>query len=101
MAIFLNVLSAICLIIGASFVLISAIGFIRFNDVVRRQHCSSLVETGGAIFIGLGLILQSAISVNSVKVVILVVVMVYIGASSTHIFIKNYLASKNKDKNTV
>ncbi len=89
-----NIASAFFLIVGAIFVFISAIGFLRFKDVERRQHCSSLVETGACLSICLGLILQSGFSVNSVKIIILAVFMAYVGVSATHIFMKKYLSRK-------
>ena len=45
---------AVCLLVGAFFALVAAIGLLKFNDAMTRLHAPTKVGTlgGGALFLG-------------------------------------------------
>jgi multicomponent Na+:H+ antiporter subunit G len=63
----LDILSWVCLPGGAIFLLIGAIGVLRFPDFYTRLHAVSICDTLGAGLILLGLMLQGGLSLVTVK----------------------------------
>ena len=53
-----DVVSAICLVVGATLALIAAIGILRFPDVLTRMHSATKPQVLGLLVILLGLILR-------------------------------------------
>ncbi len=101
----LDIATWACMIVGSVFCLIGVIGIIRFPDVYSRMHAASLVETMGAGLIILGLILQSGMTLISVKLLLILVFLFFTNPTTTHALaraliysgIKPYVAAK-KDK---
>jgi len=58
MALVLDVLSWVCLLGGAVFLLVGAIGLLRFPDFYTRLHAVSVCDTMGAGLVLIGLMLQ-------------------------------------------
>ena len=54
----LEIISWVCLISGAIFCLIGAIGIIRLPDVYCRMHGGGIIDTLGIGLIFIGLLLQ-------------------------------------------
>ena len=63
----LHVLSWILLSVGGAFVLIGGIGVLRLPNFYTRLHASSLTETMAALLIFLGLMLQSGLTLATLK----------------------------------
>lgn len=63
----MDILSWILLTTGAGFVLIGGIGALRLPDFYTRLHAASLTETMASILIFTGMILQTGISFESMK----------------------------------
>lgn len=47
-------LSGVCYVVGAAFVLIGAIGVLRFGDFMSRTHAAAKAPTLGLILVALG-----------------------------------------------
>ena len=84
MALLLDVLSWICLLGGAIFLLIGAIGVLRFPDFYTRLHAVSVCDTLGAGLVLAGLMLQGGLSLVTVKLLLIFYFMVFTGPTAVH-----------------
>ena len=80
----LDILSWICLLGGAGFLLIGAIGVMRFPDFYTRLHAVSVGDTLGTGLVLLGLVLQGGLSLVTVKLLLIFYFMVFTGPTATH-----------------
>ena len=71
-------------VIGGLFMVVGALGLVRMPDVFTRLHASSVIDTVGAGFILLGLIVLAGFSLVSVKLVILIVAFGLTGPVASH-----------------
>ncbi len=55
----LELIGAVCLLIGAFFCVTGSVGLLRFPDFYSRLHAAGVTDTSGAGFIFLGLILYA------------------------------------------
>ena len=69
MSLLINILSALCLLSGAGFIIIGCIGLTRLPDFFTRLHGTSVSETLGGWLVLAGLLLQSGWSIVSVKII--------------------------------
>ena len=60
----LNIFSYVFLVSGTFFVVVGAIGTVRFPDFWARLHAASVTESGGVILILAGLCLQVVVTVK-------------------------------------
>lgn len=88
MATALDILSWSCLVGGGLFVFIGGIGLVRFPDFFTRLHAASVTDTLGAGLILLGLGLQEGWTLNTVKLVLILIFMVLTGPTATHALAK-------------
>lgn len=69
---------------GAFFLLVGAIGALRFPDFYTRLHAVSVCDTMGAGMIIAGLMLQGGLSMVSVKLLLIFYFMIFTGPTATH-----------------
>lgn len=74
MAMALDVLSGLMIAAGCFFVLAGAIGLVRLPDVYARVHGASLIDTAGAGFILVGLMLQAGLSLETLKLLFILAI---------------------------
>ena len=67
MELLLDVLSWILLTLGGLAVLIGGIGALRMPDLYTRMHAASVTDSLGAILVIFGIMLQSGLSLATVK----------------------------------
>jgi len=67
------VLASILISLGAFFLLVGSIGLIRLPDFYSRSHATGKADTLGIMLVITGLILTQGISVNSAKLLIIIV----------------------------
>ena len=84
MATVLDVLSWICLLGGAVFLLVGAIGLLRFPDFYTRLHAVSVCDTLGAGLVLIGLMLQGGLSLVTVKLLLIFYFMLFSGPTAVH-----------------
>ena len=84
MAPVLDVLSWICLLGGAVFLLVGAIGLLRFPDFYTRLHAVSVCDTLGAGLVLIGLMLQGGLSLVTVKLLLMFYFMLFSGPTAVH-----------------
>ena len=65
--------------------LMAKIGIIRMPDFFLRMHACSIIETLGVFFLSIGMILLSGISLNSLKIILLLLVIFFVSPTVSHI----------------
>lgn len=63
----IEVLSWFCILLGSFFVVCGALGMLRMPDIYTRLHSASVIDTTGAGFLILGMILQAGWSLVTIK----------------------------------
>ncbi len=81
----MNVLIIILMVVGVFFFGVGTIGFWRFPDVFSRAHATTKCDTLGAGLILLALALQQGLSLDSVKLMIIVLLVWVTNATAAHI----------------
>lgn len=84
MSALLDVLAWVSLLVGSVFIIIGAIGIHRMPDVFTRMHATSLIDTLGVAFLGLGMLLQTAEFAVAVRLAIIVLVSMTASAVASH-----------------
>ncbi len=90
----LDILSWIILLAGAVFLLIGAIGVLRFPDFFTRLHAVSVCDTMGAGLVLVGLMLQGGLSLVTVKLVLMFYFMMFTGPTAVHALAEAALQGK-------
>jgi multicomponent Na+:H+ antiporter subunit G len=96
MGLLLDALSWICLLGGAIFLLIGAIGVLRFPDFYTRLHAVSICDTLGAGLILVGLMVQGGLSLVTVKLLLIFYFMMFTGPTAVHALAEAALQGKLK-----
>ena len=96
MGLLVDILSWICLLGGALFLLVGAIGVLRFPDFYTRLHAVSVCDTLGAGLVLVGLMLQGGFSLVTVKLLLIFYFMVFSGPTAVHALAQAALQSKLK-----
>lgn len=84
MSTLVDVLSGACLLLGAFFCIVGTIGLLRMPDFYTRVHAASIVETLGAGFILLGLVLQAGLTLVAVKLLMIGVLISFASPTASH-----------------
>ncbi|MCI8950410.1 MAG: monovalent cation/H(+) antiporter subunit G [Lachnospiraceae bacterium] len=64
--------ASICFIIGIVFMVVAVFGVNRFQKALNRMHAAALGDTLGILFVFLGLILMRGISLDSLKLFLVI-----------------------------
>ena len=98
MSLIADILSWIFIVAGSTFVLIGAIGLIRFPDVFCRMHAAGITDTLGVDLIILGMIFQAGLSIVSVKLALIVLFLFFASPTATHALAQAALGSGLKPR---
>ena len=79
-----QVMSWLLIIGGTFFVIIGAIGTLRFPDFWARLHAASVTESAGVILLLSGLCIQAGLTLVTFKLLIIGVFLFITGPTSTH-----------------
>ena len=88
MALALDILSWLCLLAGALFGVTTGIGLVRLPDLFTRMHAAGIGDTLAAGLIFLGLALQAGLTINLVKLVLIMIFIIFTSPTSTHALAK-------------
>jgi multicomponent Na+:H+ antiporter subunit G len=80
----IDILGSICLLAGSLFCITGAIGMLRMPDFYTRVHAASLVETAGAGFILLGLLLQAGFTLVAAKLLMIGLLILFASPTASH-----------------
>ncbi len=80
----INLLSWFFIVSGSVFVVIGAVGTLRFPDFWSRLHAASITDSAGMILLVIGMCLQAGLTLVTVKLLIIGVFLFITGPTSTH-----------------
>lgn len=97
MLLLINLLSIGLIAVGCFFVLSGAIGVIRMPDLYTRIHAASVIDTGGATLIILGLFLQAIFLFDhpmaAIKLILILLFINFSAPTASHAIAKMALLS--------
>lgn len=76
--------SGLLLLGGAGFLLVGAIGLIRMPDFYTRLHAAGVTDTGGAILVLGGLMVQAGPSMAMIKLLLILVFFLLTSPTGSH-----------------
>lgn len=88
MALALDIVSWLCLIAGVLLGVTAGIGLIRLPDLFTRMHAAGIGDTLAAGLIMLGLMLQAGLTLNLIKLVLIMIFIIFTSPTSTHALAK-------------
>ncbi len=71
----MSVLVVALVLVGLFFLVVAAIGMIRFPDVYTRAHALGVTDTLGAFFLLTGLAVYQGLTLNAVKTLVVLVLL--------------------------
>ena len=81
----INFLAYLLISLGLFFVAIGVVGLMRFSNIFQRMHALSVMETLGFFCFFLGLMILAGASLLALKLFFIVVLMMIIAPTSTHV----------------
>ena len=76
--------SWLCILVGAAFALIGALGMLRLPDVFARLHGAGIIDTAGLGLILVGLMVQAGFTLIAVKLFLILGFILYTTPAATH-----------------
>lgn len=80
----IDILGGISLLAGSLFCITGAVGMLRMPDFYTRVHAASLIETAGAGFILLGLLLQAGFTLVAAKLLMIGLLILFASPTASH-----------------
>ncbi|MDX1374875.1 MAG: monovalent cation/H(+) antiporter subunit G [Burkholderiales bacterium] len=90
--ILLDLASWVLIVAGGAFCIVGAVGLLRMPEFFTRTHAASVVDTLGAAFILVGLMLQAGFSLVTVKLIAIGVLLFFTSPVATHALARAALA---------
>lgn len=79
-----EITSWIAILLGSAFLLIGAIGTLKFPDFWSRVHAVSVTDSAGMLLLTLGMCIQGGFTLVTVKLIIIGVFLFITGPTATH-----------------
>ncbi len=79
-----DIASWIAMVTGGLLLVTGALGMVRLPDLFTRLHAASLADTGGAALLLLGMVLQTDFGLDTVKLVLIGIVLFLTAPTATH-----------------
>jgi multicomponent Na+:H+ antiporter subunit G len=79
-----DALSWVCLVVGGAFSVTGSVGLLRMPDFYTRMHAASVIDTLGAGFILLGLVLQAGFTLVAAKLLMVGLLLFFTSPTATH-----------------
>jgi multicomponent Na+:H+ antiporter subunit G len=80
----IDIASWVCILIGSFFVVCGSIGMLRMPDIYTRLHSASMIDTVGAGFLILGMILQAGFTLVTVKLLFVLAIFFFTLPVASH-----------------
>lgn len=93
MSLLIDIASGLCLLAGAFFCLVGAVGLLRMPDFYTRMHAASVLETLGADLILLGLVLQAGLTLVAIKLLMIGLLIFFASPTASHALARAALLS--------
>ena len=84
----LQVLAGLCLGGGSVVMVCGSAGLLRFPDFYTRMHAAGVTDTLGVVLIALGLMLPDLISLNTLKLLLIIIFVWITSPTATHALAK-------------
>jgi multicomponent Na+:H+ antiporter subunit G len=84
----LEITSWILLVSGGFFIFIGGVGMLRFPDLFTRLHAASVTDTMGAGLTLVGLMLQSGLTLVTLKLFLILLFLFFTGPTAGHALAK-------------
>lgn len=94
----IDIISWTLILSGAVFVIIGAVGTLRFPDFWSRLHAASITDSAGIILMFAGMCVQAGFTLITVKLIIIGVFLFITGPTSTHAIANAALVSGLRPK---
>lgn len=94
MNVIVDIASWALILAGSFFIIVGAVGLLRFPDVFTRMHAASLIDTMGAGFLFAGLMLQAGFNQVSLKLLFILLLFFFTGPVVTHALAQAALTAK-------
>ena len=88
MALLIDILSWSAILAGSFFSLTGGLGILRLPDFYTRLHAAGVTDTLGAGLMLIGLMLQSGLSLVTVKLVLVLAFLLFTSPTATHALAK-------------
>ena len=88
MSLVIDVLSWICFLSGGFLAITGSVGVLRLPDFFSRVHAASVTETLAAPLILTGVILQTGWSLDSLKLLAVLLFVLFTNPTATHAMVK-------------
>jgi len=96
-----HILSWVLIVSGSFFVIVGAVGILRFPDFWSRLHAASISDSAGVILLLLGMAMQAGLGLITIKLFIILAFLFITGPTSTHAVANAALVSGLRPKSTV
>ena len=93
----MNILSTFLMLTGCITLLIGTIGLFKFKDFLSRTHTASVVDTLSTLLIILALMINSGLTLYSLKLFLILIFLYITGTTAIHALSQVFF--KNQDKN--
>jgi len=77
-------ISDICLLLGGILTLTGAVGLLRLPDFFTRLHAASVTETLGATLLIIGIMLDTGLTLDTAKLMLVILIMIIANPTITH-----------------
>jgi multicomponent Na+:H+ antiporter subunit G len=84
MSLVLDIASGLLLLAGSFAALTAAVGLVRMPDFFSRTHAVSVLDTGAVGLILLGFTLQTGLSLNTIKIALVLIFILITGPTAAH-----------------
>lgn len=81
---FIDSLSWISFLVGGFFLFVGSLGMVRLQDFWARLHAASILDSAGVGLILFGMMLQSGLTLITVKLIIIVIFLFLTGPTASH-----------------
>ena len=88
----IDLVSWVCLSVGAVFAVIGTVGLVRMPSFFTRMHAASVTDTLGAGLVLLGMLLQAGFSLVALKLAVLGILILFASPTAAHALAKAALA---------
>ncbi len=93
-----EVISWVLILSGSFFVIVGAVGTLRFPDFWSRMHAVSITDSAGVLLLFAGMCMQTGFTLITVKLVIIGVFLFITGPTATHAIANAALVSGLRPK---
>ncbi|OEU70572.1 MAG: cation:proton antiporter, partial [Desulfuromonadales bacterium C00003068] len=93
-----EVISWVFILSGSFFVIIGAVGTLRFPDFWARLHAISITDSAGVILLFAGMCMQAGFTLITIKLIIIGVFLFITGPTATHAIANAALVSGLRPK---